>query len=176
MTKNLSQERGFSLMEMIIAIIIMAVLSMGTLLFTKPIIQLWGNQNFHQGPAMEARFGLVRMVREMDQLRNITSVLTANSTTYKFVDGNNNTITYAYANGTLTRSVGTGSPTARNFITGLSAFAFSYQDKNNAVLATPTVGSGITTNIRTIVISLTVTVASRTLQVSVTAHPRNVLE
>jgi len=168
--------RGFSLIEMVITIFILAVISLGTLVFTKPLINLWGNQNFYQGPAMEGRLALERMVREMDSLKTIKDVLTATASSYSFVDMNNNTITYTYSSGVLTRRVGSSSQPNRTFISSLSAFSFTYRDKDNTVLTTPTVGSGTTTNIRTIAIQFTVTVGSRSSQISAVAHPRNVLE
>lgn len=170
------RERGFTLMEMIVAVIILAIISIGTLMFTKPVIQLWGNQNFHQGPAMEARLGLMRMVREMDQLKDIKSILTANAATYSFIDGGDQTITYIYSSGILTRRVGNSGQPNRNFITRLSTFTFTYKDKDNGALVTPTVGSGTATNIRTIGIASTVAIGSWTSQISATAHPRNVLQ
>ena len=91
------------------------------------------------------------MIREIRQINNNTSVITANSSTFKFIDLNNNTITFNVSGGHLMRTVGAVS---NQLADNVSALSFTYYNTNEAVIAIPQV-SPASTDITRIVVDLT---------------------
>jgi len=163
---------GFSLIEFVVSMVILSVISIGVMLFTNPIIDLWSYQKFQQNQAAETRLALMRMCREMNQLKDKTSVIQADSSTFKFTDTGNQTITYFLDSGSLKRTTGTlgqGKVLAKD-ITGLT---FTYYGSNSAAIASPVV-SPSDTDLRRIEILLTVTSGGRTDTMRSQAFPRNV--
>ena len=93
------EDRGFSLIELIMVIVIFSIISISIMSFAVPAVSLWSYQNFQQGPATEARLSLKRMVREASEVRNRTGILTANDKRLRFTNVNNNTVDYEYQTG-----------------------------------------------------------------------------
>lgn len=160
---RLGETSGFSLIEFIMVMVIFSTMFLSLTMLTNPIMNLMVKRNFDQSIAAEARLGLMRMVREINQVKDVDSVATATSTQFTFTDTANQSIAYAYGSGTLTRNNIT-------FVKNISAFQLTYFDGNGAVLNTPTVSP---TNIRRLQILMTVTSGGQSATVRSQVKPRN---
>jgi len=157
-------ERGFTLLEFTVVIGVLGIVALGTLLFMKPITNLWVLQRFQQGTAAETRLALLRMTREINQIRDLGSISAATSGTLRFYDSNNTDITYALSGSVVTRN---GTALLKN----ASSLTFQYYDFNQNLLATPVISPQ--TNIRRIEISLTASESGKSLTLKSHATPRN---
>jgi len=160
-------ERGFTLIEFVVVLVILVIISGGIIHFTNPVMDLWNYQAFYNGPGMEGRLATLRMVREINQVRNRASVTTADATQFQFTNTNNNNINFDLNAGSLERN---NIPLA----TGVSQLQFLYFDANNAAIATPIV-SPAETDIRRIEITLGITAQGRTRTARSQAYPRNLI-
>ena len=68
---------GFSLIEVTIVVLILGVLAVGAGMITNPVMSLWRIQAFQQGPLLEGRLALMRIERDINSIRDRTSVSTA---------------------------------------------------------------------------------------------------
>lgn len=144
------KNRGFTLIELIIVIVITAIIASTGI---PVLISLARSMQYtiqRKDLSESADVCLRRMDREIRRLRDITSVLTANSTIYSFIDIDNNTITYSLSGTTLQRTFnGTPNILADN-VTGLT---FTYYDDFNNVITSPIVSPN-QTNIKIVQIDL----------------------
>ncbi len=156
---------GFTMIEMILVMVILAALSIGIMMFMNPMMDLMVQKNFSQGPAREGRMALTRMIREINQINNDASITAATGSTLTFTDVNSNTIAYALNSTNLTRN-------GTVFAGDISGLSFVYYDENNNVLVTPTLSPA--TNIRRIEVALTISAAGQTTTVRSQSRPRNI--
>ncbi len=156
---------GFTLVEMVVVMVIVSVMSAGILMFMHPIVDLWMETTYRQGPLLEARLGATRMVREMNQTVDRFNVVDAAANRFQFIDVNNNNITYTLNGTNLTRN---NTVLAGN-ITNL---AFQYFNQNSAVIANP-IESPNETDVRRIEVSITVDNGTRASTIRLQAQPRN---
>jgi len=161
--------KGFTLIETIVCMVLMSIFALGISMFIKPLSDLWNLQSFQQGAAFEERLALMRMTRDIEGIRNRTSITSASASAFSFTDVNNTAIAYALSSGTLTRNGVT-------LLKSVSALTFTYTGLTAAgvdvAVASPVV-SPSSTNIRRIRISLTVTANGRSLSSQVQVNPRN---
>jgi len=157
------KEAGFTLIEAAVSLVLLSFFALSILMFIKPTVELWVLQIFQQGPAIEGRLGLMRMVREINQVENRTSISTANASTFTFTrfteTGGTETVTYTTSSGNLTRN---GVVLAK----GVSGFSFQYFNKDNG---TPAANA----DIRRVQTTFTVAAGGRTATLRSQAHPRN---
>ena len=135
----------------------------------KPISQLWSLHSFQQDAAYEERLALLRMARDMEGIKDRTSISQATSSAFSFTDVNSVAIAYALSSGTLNRN---SVPLVKN----VSALQFTYvgltSTSVDTAIASPTV-SPSSTNIRRIKITLTVTANGHSDSSQIQVNPRN---
>jgi hypothetical protein len=105
------------------------------------------------------------MSREIRQLRNDTSVITATSSQITFIDFNNNTITYNRSGDTLMRN-------SDGLTDNATALTFTYYDDNGNTIASPTVSPSYT-DIRRIRVDFSILAGTRTLDFQFQVRPQN---
>lgn len=131
----MNTRRAFSLVELLVAMTI-SVLVLGAVLsvFLSINRSLFG---LSDAVALNARTRVIqeRIAFDLRSIKTLTSI-GSQSFTGTFVDfatGNNRTITYAFANGKLTRSVDGGTATAvmDDLVTSTTASAYSFFEYSN---------------------------------------------
>ena len=101
----------------------------------------------------DGRLGLDRMTREIREVRNTTSVTTASSSQFRFIDTGNTDITYSLSSTNLNR---TEDGIANLLAVDVSSITFTYYYANGTVIPAPAV-SPSATDIRRVRINLTLT-------------------
>ncbi len=163
----MKKSSGFSLIEAVMAIVIIAILALSIMFFTVPAMNLWRYQAFEQGPVGEGKFAVARMSREINQVKDRDSISTANATALDFTDSSNQSMSFTLSGTTLVRGVGNASQTlAKN----ISALQFRYFDKDGIQLSSPSLSP---TDIRWMEIFVTVTAGGRSKTLRSVIRPRN---
>ena len=168
-------ERGFTYIEMIMAVLIVSVIA----LLAGPLLAVTIDaMTLHIDRVdleQSAGVALTRMSREIRRLRNDESIVTATATQFEFVDADDVQIRYRLTGTQLMRSQAGGAdqPLADN-VQG-AGISFVYYDDTGAVIASPVTGLGVSTDIRRIEIQLTFADSGGThiLPVETTIRPRN---
>ena len=149
----MKKNKGFTLVEIVIAIVIVGIVStiIGAMLLGT--IKAWTFKFNRNDILWDGRLALDRMTREIRTIRNSTSVTTASAAQLRFIDTNNTDITYSLSSTNLNR---TANGTANLLAENVSSLAFTYYDSSGTVIPVPTV-SPSATNIRRVRVSLTLT-------------------
>lgn len=162
------RKRGFSLIELIMAIMILGIIAgVGAPLIIE-VSEAWIFQTQRKELSESARIAMDRMIREIRRILDRASVITANSTTFQFIDIDNRNITFGISGTVLTRSVN-GIP--YRLASNISSLSFTYYDSAGAVIATPTLNPA-QTDIRRIAIDLTFSLGNQQLSFSSSVSPR----
>ncbi len=169
--KSFNQKKAFSLIELIMVIVIVGILVGTFAIYVSNAIKLWQFTSFRSETVSQARLGLSRMVREMRQVKDNTSVTTANGSDFKFTTADGSVIEFVCStpNTPLLRILGATSNNLVQQITSTSIF--TYYDASNNVLSTPTVTP--TTNIKSIKIILNLQAGNQTNTLTTRVYPRN---
>jgi len=165
------RNRGVTLVELVISMVILATLMVGIQAFSVPIFDLWNYQTFRQGASSEGRLALMKMVKEINQVRNPASVTTASANSFAFTDVNNQAITFDLSAQTLRRTAGSG---AKTLATGITSLQFQYFDEDRNVVGSPAT-SPDETDLRIVEITITITANGKTDTFRSLAIPRNIL-
>ena len=159
---------GFTLIEIIMAIVVVGALAGGVMVFVTQGVDIWNFVTFRNDESAQARLALDRMVKEIRQVYDKASVTTASADDFNFVSYYNNT-TYNV------EFVKSGSNLMRNsdvLCDNVSSLQFQYYDINNNLLSTPLVLPD-ETDIRRIKITLTVTSGDQSITLKSQVYPRN---
>ena len=153
------------MIEFVIAMTLSAVIFTEVAFSLKPLIDFWLQQTFYQGPGLEEKLALDRTLREIREIKDPQSVLTAGASTFSFRNASNQVVTYSATGGSLFRN-------SDLMVEEVTALTFDYWDKDNQSLSSPLV-SPDETNLRQIRMTLSVQSGgiSRTARSLVT--PRN---
>lgn len=153
---------GYTIFELIMVVVLVGIIFS----VTAPLMievgrgwQLASNRNKMSEGAMVA---LDRIAREIRQIRDTTSVLTATGSVFQFIDVNNNNITFSRSGNYLMRN-------SDQLAANVTALTFTYYD--GAPILTPTVNP-LVTNIKSIVINLTFSLGGTSLNLESTVFPR----
>ena len=163
--KHLNTKKAVTIIELIMVIMIVGILTTVSSMYIKETIKLWQFLNSRNEDIAQERISLLRMTRDIRQLKNSTSVNIATSTRFQFVDMNSNTIDYQLSGSNLMRN----SDAIAIGITGLS---FTYYNSSNATITTPTVAPSAT-DIYRIQIQLTAQSGTQSKTLKTKVYPRN---
>ena len=156
------KQRGFSLIELIVVIMILGIIAaISSKVISKGFTAYFNSRNIIDAD-WQARSALEFMTREIRAILSPLSITTASAGVLTFVDINNNTITYSLSGTSLMRN-GTGNQILAD---GIQSVTFTYFDNTGATTAT-------LVNIRYITISLNVTLNNTNFTVSTSVYPRN---
>src|SRR3989338_9788431 len=157
--------KGVTLIELIMVITVMGILTAVSSMYIKETIDLWRFLTFRSEVTAQVRTALLRMGREIRQIRDDLSVNTANVSQFQFVDINNAAIDYQLSGNNLLRN-------ADILASGVSGLSFTYYDADNQALTVPKV-SPDNTDIRRINISLTMESGTESKTLNLQLYPRN---
>jgi prepilin-type N-terminal cleavage/methylation domain-containing protein len=167
---RLSREAGFTLIELMMVIIIIGIMaSVGV----TSMLELGGSFVYsldRRDLSAGADAALKRMEREIHRLKDDTSVITANSATYRFVDVDNNTRQFALNAANLGRYDGTNTDVLEN---NVSSFAFTYLDYNLNTIVLPQVSPN-RTDIKFVQVNMTIGSGTNAINYNIIIRPRNV--
>ena len=170
--------RGFTLIEMIMSIVVIAIVGVITAVTIYVGVESYLLASRRMGLTQEARGALVRMVREIRGLdkrmsgSNMVGIITANVSTFRFLDGSNNDITFDKSGTTLRRS-GDAQATWDVLANNVSALTFKYYDSSNAELTSVPLSQSNINNIRWLSAEVTLTSAGQSVKMRSQVFPRD---
>lgn len=159
---------AFSLIELVMVIVLVSIIFAVTAPLMLAIGSGWQLAQVRNELSASAMVAMDRMIREIRQVSNTTSVITASSSSFSFVEINGNTVTYNVSGGHLMRTVGA---TASQLADYVSALSFTYYNAAGTVIAVPLVSPSVT-NITRIVIDLAF-LSGTSLSLESGVSPRN---
>jgi prepilin-type N-terminal cleavage/methylation domain-containing protein len=160
-------ERGVTLIEMILSIILIGVIGIvasNVFLYSTRSV-LTGN-NVREATQVN-RMAMDRMIREIRNVADNTRVTVATASTFTYVDVDGNTISFTLAGTNLNR-VGTTTDTLAANVSGLTFTYFT----NTGAAAVPNL-SPAATDIWWVQIAMTVGTGTDTVQFRSRVHPRS---
>ena len=158
--------KGLTLIEMIITIVVTGIL-LGVLMFSiKGIMDLWNFWSFRSESVSQGRIAVMRMVREIRQVRNESTIFIADNSRLQFNDTNNQTIDYLWNGSNLTRN-------GNVLATGISNLNFTYYNISNAQLAPLPLNAASRLEIYMIGLGLTIVSGDQNKTLVTRVYPRN---
>jgi len=146
---------GFTLMEMVIVIVLVAAFILALSLLLNPAIRTWSFITFRNEEVAQARVAFDRMAREIRSLVNLTS---ASATNMSFTAADNTTISFGLSGNNLLRN-------SDILANGISGLLFSYYNINGSA-------TNNTSQVRRIDIQMNLTSGSQSLSLSNNVYPR----
>lgn len=156
-------QAGFTLMELIITMVLMGTLATFVAMF------MWYDVNMYQKVVsntdglQSSRMALQRMARDIRQIANRDSIVTATSSALKFDDTSDSLVYYLYASSELRKNNYT-------FLKNVSGFQFTYLDESGSTISSPVLDFSL---ISTIKVSLTTDKNDKVVNLNTTIRPRN---
>jgi prepilin-type N-terminal cleavage/methylation domain-containing protein len=163
-TRRLAQERGFTVIEMVMTMLVLSVVGIGVGLFMNPLMDLTVQKRFMNDYVAESRLAIFRMQRDISQIKDAASVTAATDSQLSFTDTNNDAISYILSAGNLLRN-------SVVLAAGVTSFQITYWDSANTQLAAPTLIPE--TNIARIQILLSVASGGNATTQRILVRPRN---
>jgi len=170
---------GYTLIELVMVIILVGIMFLVTAPLMVEISRGWQIATIRTDMSESGMVAMDRMAREIRQVRDNVSVVTASASTFRFIDLNNNDITFSLSGNNLVRTVtaaGIGVP--NTLAANVSSLGFTYyNDAYTTVLTSASVppisyGLGTATNIKSIVVGLTFLNSGTTLSLQDGVYPR----
>ena len=155
---------GFTLIEAVMGMVLLSAISISAILFVKPILEIAVQKQFTNGIAYEGHLAIMKMTRDISQLRDNQSVDAASVSLFQFDNVNNENIVFTTSSGLLTRN-------GVKMAEGVTALQFTYFDADNAEIETPELIP--TTDIDHLEILLSVTLGGNARTWRVQVKPRN---
>jgi len=156
---------GFTLIETVVSMSILGTLLLSVNMFMKPATDLWVLQAFKDSSGHEARLALLRIVRELNQIRNDQSVLIAESSRIQFINTSAQTVTIQQ----------TGTEILLNNVVlaqNVTALEFTYWGYDHSGIVTPSV-SPADTDIYRVGIRILTEANGQSSTLRTQVHPRN---
>lgn len=147
--------KGFTYIETLMALLIIAIMATLGGPFLDLAINAAGLHVKSANLEESAVIAFARMSREMRRVRDGKSVVQAAPTQFEFVDINGVQIRFRLAGNSIMRSQNSGTEYALADQVPSNGLAFIYYDARGNAIAGPTVGLGILTDIRRVVIKVT---------------------
>ncbi|MDD5668977.1 MAG: prepilin-type N-terminal cleavage/methylation domain-containing protein [Candidatus Omnitrophica bacterium] len=167
---NKKRARGVTIIELIMVIVIVGLITAVSGMYIKETVDLWRFLSFRNELVNEGRMALMKMAREIRQIKNHSSISVANSSQITFTDINNHVISYQLSNGNLVRTYDGVSNTLADRVTALT---FIYYNSANAVLTPLPLDSSSRANIYRLDVSFTMRAGSQTKILNTQVYPRN---
>lgn len=161
-------KKGFTLVELVIVISVTGVVAVITGSILLGVIDAWTFKFNRSDMLRDGRLAINRMVREIRAVRDITSVTTASSSQFRFIDSGNADITYNLSATNLNR---TENGTVNLLAENVSGLSFTYYNTSGTIIPVPTVFP--ITNIRRVRIDLTLTENGENVYIRSDSMPRN---
>lgn len=166
--------KGFTLIEVFIVIILFSVLALSVLWIFSTSLKIWGTGLDRTQIRQEAGAALGRIIRELGQTASV-SAATANQITFLAdLDGNGSdeTVSLNVSGGNLTRTEGA---VTTLLASNVQTFGLSYRDVNNVLLTPPadTDTQPERDQIRIVTVTLTMDKDEETLTLASSAYARN---
>ncbi|TMQ49315.1 MAG: prepilin-type N-terminal cleavage/methylation domain-containing protein [Candidatus Eisenbacteria bacterium] len=137
------RERGFTLPELLIVIVIASVLAIA---FSSMFIQAVKTYQFmdaEKDMLADTRYAEERVTRELKRVRNNTSISAATATTLTFVDRQNATVSFSWSGVSGADLLFTKSGVSQTLAKGVDSLAFRYW-KQDGTAATPVLSPSAT--------------------------------
>lgn len=162
------KKQGFSIIEFIVVIIILGILSGVGINFMLEV----GRARLFQWQRKEisesAKIAIDRMSREIRRINSKTSVYTATSSAFRFIDIDSSDVTYDLSGSSLRRNQG---GTINVLADNVSALTFTYYNSSGAAIVIPVVNPG-QTDIRMIQIDINFTYNDQQFKIRSQVTPR----
>ena len=170
----MKNEKGVTLIEVVLSVVLIGIIGIiiaETFLYSTRSV-LTGNAVREATQA--DRLAMDRMIREMRNVRNNTSVITANSTTFEFVNIDGDTVKFQLTGTNLNRIfTHPPNPAVTNTLAAnVSVLVFTYLDNAGVVIGGAPLVAPAATNIWSIQIALTVGSGGEAVQFRSQVHPR----
>ena len=155
------KQEGFTLLELILSIMIMAVISvvMGRVLFQGYNTMLTSENISTAG--WQGLIALERMTNDIHTIRSAADISTISASQFAFTDVSGNSVQFQLSGSTLLRNSAT-------LASGVQSLTFTYLDKNGSV-------TGTAANVRYILMAMTITQGTMTLAMSTMAGTRGMI-
>ncbi len=124
--------RGYTLVETAISMSILSTVLLSVNLFMKPITDVWSVKVFSDDSQQESRLALLRMVRELSQIKDPASVFIAESHRIQFQNTASQTVTYRLEGAQILRN-------NRTLAKNIAEFTLTYWDQDHLTLSAPVV-------------------------------------
>ena len=159
---------AFTLIELIMAIVLLSIImAIGVPLLTATT-EGWVIATQRNEMLESAKIAIVRMTREMRQIKNLTSVLTASQGAFEFMNALDETISFSSSSNNLIRTLNsTENVLARN----INSLSFTYYGSNGTEIITPVVNPS-ETDIRRIEINIVFSLGGTQLAIQSSVSPR----
>lgn len=156
---------GFTLIEAILVIGVIGFLAVATAVVIGPVLDMWSTETPLNEATESTSFALERMNNEIAQLKDNTSVLTAEAARFRFTDVTDAVIDYQVTGEDLMRN---DDILARD----IGGLTFTYYNVNNAALGAPAVSPAVT-DLWRVEIDLTVERQGQSVTLNSQVRPRN---
>jgi prepilin-type N-terminal cleavage/methylation domain-containing protein len=158
------RSNGFTLIEIVITIVLISIISGLAAVIILQGVKGYSAEDQRSNLHYQARIAMERMEREIRLIRGQGADITTMAlTNLQYVDINNSTVGFSWANPTLSRWNGVGNDVLASSIT---AFSFTYLQQDGATAATAA-------NVWFIDIAMTSQQGSDSLVMHSRVHPRN---
>lgn len=171
MIKIRDTNHGFTLIELVMALAVATIVAGIAVPVGLSLLDSLEDTVYRKDVSESVDVILRRVAREIRRLKNDRAVVTANSTTYRFIDLEEATVQFQH-NGTDLQREYNGQTDI--VATNVSALSFTYLDDRENVISAPLAGDQ-PTDIRFIQIDLTVESENNTLEHRIRVRPRNVI-
>ncbi len=174
-------KKGVTIIELVMVIVIVGVLASVASLYIKETIDLWRFLTYRSEVVAQGRMALMRMGREIRQVRDKNSITTADLSQFRFTDRGSVDIRYWLSGNNLMREASNDGYTYRVLAAGVSNLVFCYFDSDSLSACAPTAACACspvadTTVIFRIVIKMDISAGSETKHIESQVYPRNLTQ
>ena len=168
----MNNKKGYTLIELIMVIVILGIffsLSAGSLIpiFTKGFTTSGDREELRN----QARLVTTLLSRDVRNMQDANSLLTAGSSNIVFTNVDGQQIGYSLSGATLNKTI---NGTSYELASNVKTLQFLYLDNNLATIAGPILGPTLTTNVRIIDTTLVLSNNGQQISVDFQVRPRNV--
>lgn len=162
--KIIFRQKGYSLLELVLVIALLGII-IGVL----ARMMVWGVDIFsfvsdRKDVVQSSRIGIKIIKKDLRKIKSSNDISNATNTQLTFINMDNETVSFTYSSGDLTRNT-------NELIEGLDSFYFTFYDADGDTIATPVTDP---TTIWKIKFKLHATVNSKPWSIESITMPRNI--